>query len=113
MKRRFIKISKHDFFTVISAAVRAHMDGDARIWYDEPSDVSIPAAIGAEPLEASKNKDGFILKQDVDWAIDIMTIKDEDWKEKGPDMIGKKVWEVGNQFLQWCDDRGMEIIITE
>lgn len=111
--KRFIEISSDDFFNVISAAVRAHMDCDAEIWYDEPLDVSIPAGIGSQPYSKEETRNGYILKQDEDWAIDIMTIPDNEWDPKGIEMIATKVWKVGNDFIDWCDNRDMKIIITK
>jgi len=111
-KLRYIEIGFDDFYNVVDCAVRIHQHDDAVIWYDDPSDNDKPAGIGSLPASEYTSTNGFVVKQDADWAIDLFQCEKRGGKWQ--DMIGTKVYEVGLSFIEWCrKENNMVIVVTK
>jgi len=111
-RKRFIEIGFNDFYHVVDCAVRAHQSEDAVIWYDDPIDNNKPAGIGSQPASECKATNGFVVKANPDWAMDLAVCAKSGgkWQE----MIGTKVYEVGMAFIEWCEkENNMVIIVTK
>jgi hypothetical protein len=104
---RFIEIAFKDFYDVVDTAVHAHQSEDVVIWFDDPISNGLPAAIGTNLASESKAVNGFLVKANPDWAIDLHQNKGNKWKK----MIGEKVFEIGKAFTEWCLKENQMIII--
>lgn len=93
-----------EFYKVIENAIKQHDHWDVLIWHKD-------GELFSETIMDKKPNEGFILKQDQQWNEELTEIMRCDY-EKSMKMIDDKVYEIGDQFIQWLKTQFIFVKLT-